>query len=206
MSSDPQWYPLALDLDVAMRWYWKVREWRVEFALTRDDSGPPISHDYTDTNFVTMDIASSFGTPLSREDYAVCKANINTEQSTGTTPAGAAQLVWQMFTSDQIAVGYNSLLDKWFPRFRFGVGPPSGGFDELDTDNTGVATGAELIIDGEDPTPLYKNAGLPTVSWSGTVTITPEEFWPFGDRNNLDPVFNTATGLPIVDPFSRLPT
>lgn len=204
MSGEPERYPIGLSLFQAMRWYWKARIWAVTFSLSRDETTPVRSHTYSGINFVQPTMGAILGgTTPSREDYGACYLGVNATQSVDSSPAAAGQLSWQMFTSENIAVGYNALNDLWFPRLYFVLNSGFGGANELSTIPTADPT-ATLFVDGQALT-LYKDSSLSDVTWSGSVTISIAEFWPFKNKAGLDPVFDTVTGAEIADPFSRLP-
>lgn len=69
---DPRWFPSPIRLEDAMRWYWRVRKWKIQVSKDNGEFGI-----FTDTKFVEHpNIGVSFlsqAAPIEREEDYVCK-------------------------------------------------------------------------------------------------------------------------------------
>lgn len=202
-GATPDHNPTPLTLIEAMRWYWIVRTWTVDVALAYTDTsfGPPRTFEVIGSGVMTM--SDGIG-PVSREEELIIRGLQNAlfalVVSEGGVDTGTpGNFLLQMFSAVDGESGVDTDDDEtlWSPKIILTIDGILGA-DLLSLNTLSNPPQLSAMIDGQ-PIPLYSN---PFYSWSGTVTITPLSFWPFGNRDNSEPIYDAVTGEEQRDPYA----
>lgn len=223
-----QYFPLSLSLVDAMKWVWKVKKWKLAGAITFDVTRA--SDSTTATYTVTYDL-NVYGfdshdfLPLDRESKLVILYGVFVFDGDTTFSGGFAGAPTPEFFDNGMGIlnsDYPSMVsneDLFYPQIDFvaqidgNPDPPEAGtffrvrlttrnvdVDILDDPST-IEEG--ISIDGH-PLPLFCSVNTDNATVSNvqsTLTLAPIEFWPYATKGGL-PVYDTATGAQLRDPFS----
>jgi hypothetical protein len=174
-------YPIGLDLQTLLRWYWKVKRWTVSATLTgtgiRDT---PISTSFSDTFFN----GNNNSPELTTEKQLVCQRSVVYPGDT------ESPFVLQMFNEGVQKVG-----ELYYPSLFFGYVNGAGVIGTSPPEPAGSVSGGTIIMDGLTlPSWLYGQFAPIT---SGSITITASEYWPYDPGDGGGPIYNSTTGAQL---------
>lgn len=188
---------LVPNIDYAYRWWWRVRKWRFEHALTYGGTpyaAPSIDFFAHDESFlIGGDGAPAFESELE------CRSTPGIAWE--DTAPGPPAWIWDL--TAMTAVSYDGAT------VRVGFGASFHVDDANDLRGPGI--GAEGDSDAGAVTMLFDGVAVPLFQsassdpWAGTITFTPILFWGQSLPDGSQPVWDTVTGARLIADTSRLP-
>lgn len=190
-------YPIPLQLSEAMVAFYLVKTWRITIDITRTVApfppDPIAGTYYVSAGQLGISSGPPDEGPYTRESDLV--ATRGTSGGDDTTTSNFA-----MFCSEEEISGASFGRMGWFdglfyPMLLIDV-DSSGGPSSYDEGSSAGNTAGDLSFSG-------RFLGLMSVDpgYSGTVDISPHEFWPYATKAGL-PVYDTSDGSVLNDPFS----
>ncbi len=194
-TDDNYWRSLDLGLDDAVRWYWRVMQWSFSVNIAGSaiivDSGTFVSNIQNSTA-ATLGLP---GFPLN-EQYLPVGWGINT--------AGSGPIEFHLF---------DPITNIGIPDIPSGInyGAPSGDFQPT----IQVTDGGTLKVSRNNPDAAVWKASAVVCTWdgktlnmweklavtyTGTITITADGYWPCLKSDSTAPVWDAATGTQLLDP------
>lgn len=176
-------WPFGVDMEIAMKWYWRVKEWKADYSASSEsgsNSSSSISVPYATnekdlvTNFFEQTIIiGGTGYESSARLWRTPVIMTPPYNLAGVINSG---LLWpqidiQISDEDLLSYAFSNTLTL-----------PVGAYDTY-------ANSAS--IDGH----FFNLYGLGFSSIS--VTITPNSYWPYDPNDGLGPIYNSTTGTQL---------
>jgi hypothetical protein len=177
-------YPIGLDVKTLLRWYWRIKRWTVSATLTGTGiRGTPIS---TSEEFTFFN--GNYESPeLTTEKQLVCRRSVFYQG--GSEPGEAAPFGILMFNE-----GVQKVDELYYPSLSLGY-TNGAGFIGTSQVEPGSTSGGTIIMDGLTlPSWLFGQFAPIT---SGSITITPDEYWPYDPGDGGGPIYDSATGAQL---------
>ena len=174
-------YPIGLNAETLLRWYWRVKRWTLSATLTGTGfGGTPISTSFEDTFFN----GNAYISELTTEKQLVCERGV---YYPGDIESPA---IFQMFGE-----GVQKAEELYYPSLSFGY---TNGAGFIGTSLVpGSVSGGTIIMDGLTlPSWLFGQFAPIT---SGSITITPAEYWPYDPNDGGGPIYSSSTGAQLRD-------
>jgi hypothetical protein len=173
-------YPIGLDLQTLLRWYWKVKRWEVSANLT----GIGIRDTAVSTSLeVTFFNGNNYSPELTTEKQLVCRRSVFYPGDTGSP------FILRMFDE-----GVQEVEELYYPSLDVGY-TNGAGFIGTSLVEPGSVSGGTIIMDGLTlPSWLFGQFAPIT---SGSITVTPAEYWPYDPGDGGGPIYDSATGAQL---------
>lgn len=172
--------PIGVSLTDAMRYYWRVKAWKIDFdlAITED---PPVFPQAIAIGSASASRTTNSGVLVTDEATMVCGTNRTLISFSGDSYSGSATL----FLTTSTPLITNSGL--YYPRMGFQITVGDVGISTLDS---GFMSAIAADIDGV-PVVTYYSGGTGGVP-SGTISVYPIEYWPHDPGDG--PIWDASTG------------
>lgn len=184
-------YPIGLNVQTLLRWYWLVKRWTVSATLTGTGSrDTPISTSFEDTFFN----GNNNSPELTTEKQLVCGRSA---QYPKNDPAFLGFFPASMLMFNE---GVQEVDELYYPSLSLGYVNGAGSIQTSLTEFGGNIPGGTITMD-EIELPsyfqsiLYPNNG-PS---SGSITITASEYWPYDPGDGGGPIYDSGTGAQLRD-------
>ena len=180
-------WPGAVAPAKALKWYWRVKKWRFIGEATAN------SVTVSQNKIITNNAAYEFG-GFSSEEPQTEKALVC---------AKGTRAIFNDFDLDEHGFYlYDEIADPRAIRYNDEIYPSVIAFITVDgirfstTGNSAAASFGLATIDG---VALNLSTGDETVppGFSASITITPEEYWPYDPNDGRGPIYDTATGAQL---------
>jgi hypothetical protein len=177
-------YPIGLDVKTLLRWYWLVKRWTVSASLTGTGfRGVPISTSLE----VTFFNGNNYSPELTTEKQLVCRRNV---VYPGDTEPGEG-IPFSLLMFDE---GVQKVDEVYYPSLSLGY-TNGAGFIGTSLVEPGSVSGGTIIMDGLTlPSWLYGQFAPIT---SGSITVTPSEYWPYDPLDGKGPIYDSVTGAQL---------
>ena len=180
-------YPGAVELATAIKWYWRVKKWR--FIGTATTGISTVSQDEIITNNASYEFNEFSVEQPATEKGLVCDYGTLAIYNDGQDDEFGFYLYSEI--SDPRGIRYNeqiypsviAFISVAGTRFSTASIPTAAAFGTATINDIAfnLTTGDESVVPG----------------YSATITITPEEYWPYDPNDGLGPVYDSATGAQL---------
>ena len=180
-------YPAAVELATAIKWYWRVKKWR--FIGTATTGSSTVSQDEIITNNASYELGEFSVEQPTTEKGLVCGYGTLAIYNDGQDDEFGFYLYNEI--SDPRGIRYN---EQFYPSViafisvdgtRFGTAsiPTAAAFGTATINDIefNLTTGDESVVPG----------------YSATITITPEEYWPYDPNDGGGPIYDSTTGAQL---------
>jgi hypothetical protein len=180
-------WPGPVELATALKWYWRVKKWR--FIGEATDGSVTVSQNQIITNNASYELGEFSVEQPTTEKGLVCDYGTRAIYNDGQDDEFGLYLYDEI--ADPRAIRYN---DETYPSVIAFIWVDGILFSTASIPNAaafGLAT-----IDG---TAFNLTTGDETVTpgFSASITITPEEYWPYDPGDGLGPIYDSATGAQL---------
>lgn len=203
-------YPFGISLEKALKWYWRVKTWRVQGSFEFTDFSPPFTfNSLIDielpastifTNVSTNALEEPVTPSVENEKDLVCSKPTQITLRGGLSPFGGTyrQIAMLLF-SPAVVAAPNQIIkvaDLYYPQvsltyedtqilspFEYYIGARIASWDSF----FGVPVGI-VEMDGETAT-LYGNRSM-----TGSMNIQATEYWPYDPNDGGGPIYDSTTG------------
>jgi hypothetical protein len=178
-------YPIGLNIETLLRWYWLVKRWTVSASLTGTGfGGVPISTSFEVTFFNgNKDVPE-----LTTEKQLVCGRNV---VYPGDTEPGE-EIPFALLMFDE---GVQKVDEVYYPSLYLSYTNGAGLIGTSLVEQPDQVSGGTITMDGlELPSLLY---GYFAPITSGSITVTPSEYWPYDPGDGGGPIYDSATGAQL---------
>ncbi len=186
-------HPFGFVIEDCCYAFFRVKTWRIDVDLTRDDSPSPphtLNLSINAPAGAVFDTGAEIVPGYAREsDLVVPRQTISTSGPSNTF-AIFLDSSEDISSMGRIVYAADTLL---YPYFGLQLDSASGPASTTDATNNAAA---DMTFLGQSFTLYAFDA-----NWSGTVDIYPIEYWPYATKAG-DPVYDTGTGAQLADPFS----
>jgi hypothetical protein len=173
-------YPIGLDLKTLLRWYWLVKRWTVSATMSGTGfRSVPVS---TSEEFTFFN-GNNYSSELTTEKQLVCQRSVYYPGDT------ESPFLLQMFNE-----GVQEVEGLYYPSLSLGY-TNGAGFIGTSQVEPGSTSGGTIIMDGLTlPSWLFGQFAPIT---SGSITVTPSEYWPYDPGDGGGPIYDSVTGAQL---------
>ncbi len=191
ISQNPafSYHPVAVDLEKAMKWFWRVKSWR--FVGTANFSGETVSQNQVILNNAIFDEGVYLQQQPQSERGIVCvKETVGVYNYTEPNQF-SMYLFIDFFPTNSRTVYFGNQL---YPQFAATISVDGVSCSTASDNENALQVGVATIDGVTCPLTLGEDV---YVDFSASITITPEEYWPYDPEDGGGPIYDSATGARI---------
>jgi hypothetical protein len=176
-------YPIGVNLETLLRWYWKVKRWTVQANLTGTGiRNIPVSTSVEATFFNGNNNSSE----LTTEKQLVCQRSVVYPGDDGSGQG----LLMRMFDE-----GVQEVEELYYPSLSVSYSNGAGIVGTVGVEPQGQVSGGTITMDGLSIPSLIYGQFNPIIS--GSITITASEYWPYDPNDGGGPIYDSTTGAQL---------
>lgn len=180
-------HPAAVDLETAMKWFWRVKSWRFVGTATLNDKT------VTQNQIILNNAVYEEG------DYSVPQP----QSESGIVCVRGTRGVYNDFEVDGFgfylfgeAISQNPAIyyqGQLYPQIAAFIRVDDIGFGTITTTEGAVSAGT-MSIDGISLSLTLGETSPAPPGSSASITVTAEEYWPYDPGDGLGPIYDSTTG------------